>query len=180
MSADLLIKQVDQYFFYLSNVSMELIKNAEGWRNKVYIDDLGNPTIGWGFDLRSLDNKYTHIIDEELKKSNEISLSTGNLILQHKITDLVMEMNLKIENFKDSDTLTQATLVDMAYNMGVNSLQEFKNFLHLLFTKQIIEAINDMASTLYYAQVKDRATRNLLNFFIAENKCFNYSICLLK
>ncbi len=141
-------------------ISAILIKNAEGFSSHPYIDTLGHSTIGYGFNMSlpsfsGLKNISTHSADILLEKEISYILSSSFF-----------------GNLPYLPSHIMATLVDMAYNMGIEGLIEFDTFLGFLYKSQIDEAISDLTETLWYKQVGQRAVRNCFNIMTKSNLLF--------
>ena len=95
-----------------SDIRNFIIKN-EGWKNKIYPDDKGIPTVGVGRNLNSPG-----------LRDSEISFMLDNDI-QECIEDLV-------SIFPDYDKFSRArqiALCDLRFNLGPNRFRTFKNMI---------------------------------------------------
>ena len=138
-----------------------LIKNAEGFSSLIYIDTLGNDTIGYGFDLADL-------ISKGFLPSNTrtITPADADLILDkiintifYQIYQIDMLDNIKACYNKQYGTV-QAVFIDMIYNLGFKGFSEFVVFLSYMNDLKYNEAVIDLTNSLWYSQVKQRAIRN--------------------
>lgn len=118
----------------------ELLKKHEGLRLKMYLDSLGIPTIGYGFNLR--DNPITQEIAQEL--------------LELVLSPIVSKLSA-YPWFTQLNEDRQAAIVDMAYNMGISNLLQFHHMLQALQGGNYQEAASQMLNSLWAKQVGIRA-----------------------
>lgn len=121
-------------------IIQELLKKHENLRLKMYLDSLGIPTIGYGFNLR--DNPITQKIAQEL-----LDLILTPIISQLSAYPWFTQLN---EN-------RQAAIADMAYNMGISNLLQFHRMLQALQERNYQEAASQMLNSLWAKQVGIRA-----------------------
>jgi len=124
--------------------ALQAIKVHEGFREKVYDDHLGNPTIGYGFLIRDL-RLPRHICEQ---------------ILYMKVSDLIRELESHLKYFHRLPEDAQVVLIDMAYQMGVNGLLSFKDFRHYLEYGKYDLAAEAILNSLYAKQTPNRAKMN--------------------
>lgn len=163
----------DKYFTrdeIVVETAKALIRSAEGWEPKRYYDSMGNPTVGYGFKLEpGATGLYGYPIDP-------MSISDGD-----KVLDIIINQNNEIldNEMKVSEwglsVAQRATLLDMAYNLGIAGLQTFTTFLSYVKSGNYGAACKDLQSTLWWQQVGIRAVRDAVNITIQENtKYLNY------
>lgn len=61
----------------ISQAGLDHIKRFEGWRDTVYLDQAGKPTVGWGHLVRPLDN---------LRVGDKITPARGEAFLRADLT----------------------------------------------------------------------------------------------
>lgn len=117
----------------------EMIKRHEGFRDKVYLDHLGNPTIGYGHCF-NIDSK-----------------------LPVEILDAIFEYDYSIAE-KDYDKLEldlddrrKGAIIDMLFNMGYTRLSKFKIMMASLKRKDFARAAEELSHSRYFTQVPVRA-----------------------
>lgn len=120
---------------------VDLIKRHEGFRSEMYTDTTGHSTIGYGFNLEAI--KLPRAVAElwlafELEK------------LQDKLNDYNW--------FNDLDHERQAVITDMAYNLGLAGLLEFKQMIEALRNNNYDKASIEMLDSRWATQVGRRAT----------------------
>lgn len=122
-----------------------LIKN-EGKRLKVYKCTAGKNTIGVG---RNLDD--VGITEDE-----------AELMLNNDIRRLEADLDRDLPWWRELDDNRQIVLADMCFNMGINSLLQFKNTLQAIKEHRYTDAANGIRNSLYAKQVGNRAERNAM------------------
>lgn len=114
----------------------------EGRKNTLYVDTVGIPTIGIGFNLDHpvpdvvIDFWFEIVLDEH-EKALKIALPW--------VTKL--------------DPVRYNVLVDMAYNLGISRLLQFKNTLSSIKRGDYDLAASQMLQSKWATQVKGRAIR---------------------
>jgi lysozyme len=119
------------------------IQRYEGYRNVVYLDTLGNPTVGIGHLDRNLvvgssvtDDQIANFFNQD--SANAISICT------------------RIFNTWDSiDEFRQRVLVQLAFNLA-SKLAEFHNMLACIQTQDWQGAANELQNSLWFTQVGSR------------------------
>jgi lysozyme len=116
---------------------VESIKENEGFRGDSYLDHLGNPTIGYGTLLP---------IDKE----------EAELLLKHRLSKFITE----VENNFDLSNLSETRkhiIYEMAYQMGVPNLKNFKNMWKAIDEKNFNRASVEMINSRWYKATPNRA-----------------------
>ena len=123
------------------HLATTLIKRHEGLRLKPYLCTAGKTTIGYG---RNLDD-------------NGISKAEAMLMLA---TDTVMFEQALDRQFRWFDGLSyhrKSVLIDMAYNLGMPRLLQFKKMLSALEKGDYEEVVIQMLDSKWANQVGNRA-----------------------
>ena len=113
----------------------------EGRKNTLYLDTVGIPTIGIGFNL-----------------DNPIPDAVIDFWFQLTLEDHEHAMNIALPWAKDLDDVRYRVLLDMYYNMG-NRLLQFKQTLAAVKRGDYAEASSLMLQSKWASQVKGRAVR---------------------
>lgn len=129
------------------------LTDDEGYRNKIYLDHLGYPTIGIGHLIKKEDPEYGQPV--------------GTLVSGERITELfISDTDSAIKDckklFKDFDSLpenVQHILVNMMFNLGHSRLSKFKKFRAAIDIKDWKTASKEGRDSLWYKQVPNRAKR---------------------
>lgn len=144
------------------NELFELIKDHEGFRNFVYKDTVGKPTIGVGFNLTRPDARklitqvgadFNKIVtgkealsDQQVKDLYDICIKIAIKDAQNFMPELVNQpKNIKL------------AMVDMAFNLGYNRLSKFKNTKSLILAGKYNDAASEVLNSKWAGQVKRRA-----------------------
>jgi len=117
----------------------DLIIKHEGIRHRVYKDSLGIPTIGCGHNL-----------------TKPISDVAVRQILHDDIVDARRDC-AEFDWYHYLDSVRQAVVLDMVFNMGVGRFKSFKNTIQYIATGQYGAAAMEMLDSLWAKQVGKRA-----------------------
>lgn len=124
----------------------QLIKDLirdEGVRSFPYRDSLGKLTIGVG---RNLDNVGLH--------EDEITYLLGN-----DVDSVVTSLNQMLPWWANLSEPRQRVIANMAFNMGVTKLLDFKNMLGFLKAGDYDNAAQEMLNSRWAKQVGQRSNR---------------------
>ena len=116
------------------------LKRHEGFREKMYRDSLGVPTIGYGLNLN------TGITERE-----------AALILEERVRKLRTRLPMVIKSWNNLNSTRQDVLINMAYNLGIAGLLTFENMLSALEAGDYEMASRAMLNSIWAGQVRDRA-----------------------
>jgi len=121
---------------------VERLKKHEGFREHIYIDSIGVLTIGYGFNLETI----------------ELPRPVAELWLAFEI-DKKEDSLEKFHWYNNADPVRQEVLLDMAYNLGVNGLLTFRKMIKALENRNYMEAAAEMLNSKWARQVGQRAVR---------------------
>ena len=119
------------------------LKTDEGFELKPYKDTQGKLTIGYGHNLTD----------------NGISLNIAEQLLQDDINTVTKDLTFKFPWVDKLDEVRRNVLINMCFNMGINTLSTFTDFLTLVNQGKYEAASEDMLETLWAHQVGGRARR---------------------
>ena len=128
------------------------IKKNEGYRNQIYYDQLGKPTIGFGHLIKQKE-KFLHRKKYSKKYLNTIFENDFNLALNDFI---------KNYSVKSLSKNLQEVLLEMIFQLGIKNCLKFKKFNKLLKLKYLHMAALEMLDSRWYVQTPKRA-ENLVN-----------------
>ena len=117
----------------------KMIQRHEGFKGEVYLDHLGNPTIGYG-----------HCFAVGSKLPNDILEAIFDYdfkLAEQGYTTLDLEL----------DDVRKGALIDLIFNMGLPRLKNFKLMLAALKRKDYLRASEELKCSRYYSQVPVRA-----------------------
>jgi lysozyme len=120
------------------------IKRHEGFVSNAYKDSLGLLTIGYG-----------RLIDKS--KGGGISESEAEYLLANDVNGVYEALNRSIPSFKTLNEPRQAVLLNMAFQMGVHGLMQFKSTLNLIEIGDYDAAADNMLKSLWASQTPNRA-----------------------
>jgi len=123
----------------------ELIKKHEGFSNTVYKCPAGYWTIGFG-----------RLCDPQFKISG-LTRAEGEYLLANDLTKTDKELNKNFPWYEYLDVNRKAALIDLAYNIGITRLLDFKKTLTFLAEKKYTEAAAELLDSKYAVDVKGRA-----------------------
>ena len=110
------------------------IKKHEGLNLKPYLCPNEKLTIGYGRNLQ--DRGITQIEAE--------------IMLERDLLDTKLELEDSIKFFHKLDDIRQNVLIEMAYNMGVPHLLDFKNTLKFMEKGDFINASKEMLDSKWH------------------------------
>lgn len=137
------------------------LRRDEGVRNKKYKDSKGYWTAGVGhlIDPRILGRPLTPLEDKVLNHDYTLTDGEINAWLSADIDEKLKDVQpFHWWQVLDTETRRRAVL-NMVFNMGVETLSEFHTFLNLLSAKAWVRAADDLEGTLWHRQVGPRAER---------------------
>lgn len=118
----------------------------EGCKLSVYKDHLGFWTIGIGT-----------LVDD--RKGGGITLDEAYYLLRNRLKAKFDDMDKQMPWWRGHPECVQRALANMAYQMGVDGLLEFKNSLALLKARQYNESADNFLKSLWAKQTPERAKR---------------------
>lgn len=121
---------------------VEMVKQHEGFRRTVYKDTVGKMTIGYGLNVE----------DKGLDKFE------AELLLRNHLLELEAQLK-EYDWFRIQDRVRKDALIDMAYNLGVTGLLQFKNMIRALRDKDYTQAKAEALDSKWARQVGVRADK---------------------
>jgi lysozyme len=115
----------------------------EGYRNKMYLDSKGIPTIGIGHNLR--DKPLT---DRAIQ-----------VIFEDDMADAEADARKLIKSFDALNDVRKAVVVNMAFNMGFSVLSQFRGTIAAIDAGDYAAAAGHMLNSAWAGQVSARAQR---------------------
>jgi len=139
-------------------------KQFEGYRDKVYTDTKGNPTIGYGFNLNDK-NMRSMIPADVIAQKRPLTQEEADKIFIVRYNQAAKDAaDFLGKDILKLDPQRQAIIVDMAYNMGPNKLAEFKKMKVAILTGDNQRAAAEMKDSSWYKQTGNRAKHHVLKF----------------
>ena len=122
------------------------IKKHEGFRNKVYCDQLGNPTIGYGHLIKKSEN---FLLKKKYLKKYLNNFFEKDFILA------VINFNKYYKKTKLSKNLKEV-LIEMIFQLGIKKFLKFKKFNKFIKQNLLYLAALEMMDSLWYLQTPNR------------------------
>ena len=135
------------------------IKKHEGFRNRAYLDKLGNLTIGYGHLIRK---------SEKFRFRNKLTKRKLIKIFEKDFNIAVGDFNKRYNKLKMSKE-TQEVLIEMIFQLGINRLMKFKKFNNYLKKNLFYLAALEMLDSLWYLQTPKRV-ENLVNILLGPSR----------
>lgn len=144
----------------------QLVQKHEGRRTAVYLDTMGHPTIGIGWNLDGAgaadicDHYGINLAD--LREGKEILTETQiDEIFDCQLTEVISQANRLLPNFPTMPDTVQSVVCDLLFNMGVTRFSKFVSTIGQLKRGDWKQAAGDLRSSLWFHQVKSRGTDNV-------------------
>lgn len=133
----------------------------EDRRTVCYLDSLGIPTIGVGFNLQRSDARRKLLalgydLDAVLR-GEPISEAAVDALLTDSIDEAIAAARQLVDGFDELAPSAQEVLVDMVFNMGPARVRQFHQMLAALEAHDYARAAAEMLDSLWARQVGDRA-----------------------
>lgn len=121
--------------------------DSERFSPSVYTDKTGHPTIGYGYNL----SVYSY-------EGKRITKAYGLL------TDILKENYKAILSYgwyKNLDAMRRMVILDLSYNLGLNGLLKFKQFIKVIEDKNLCFGCGETAKKPVFQSSEKRASRNM-------------------
>lgn len=135
------------YYAETSNIAnsldevIELIQQHEGFSGKPYLCPAGKLTIGYGRNL----------------EANGIRKPEADFLLLNDILYFDSQISSRWHHYCVLPPKKKMVLIDMAYNLGINGLFNFKRMIKAIEAGDYIEASKEMLDSNWAKQVGKRA-----------------------
>lgn len=149
----------------LETAMKNTIEAEEGRRAGVYLDHLGNRTIGVGFNLErddaeqllsSVGADFAAILDG----SQQLTEEQIDQLYQITFQEAVEAAGRVVPGFEELSEDQQHVLVDMAFQLGERGLSKFDKMLTAIKAGDFQTAAMELLDSRYAKQVPSRARRN--------------------
>lgn len=132
---------------------IENIKAHEGFRDHIYKDSVGKPTVGYGFLVAALS-------PDELKlnggKAEPMSKEVAEKILNLKVAKLRKRVPECLPWLASKPQSVQDTILEMAYQLDIAKLLGFKYTLQCIEAGNYAQAARNLRASLLYRQTPRR------------------------
>lgn len=145
------------------SLAMQLTMKFEGFSPTIYECPAGYPSIGYGRNLKFY--PLNRIEEEALARLGAIDEEEEKDWLKARLIQIYQEVKDK-PYFENQSPERQAAMLDMIYNMGMKSFNEFKKFQQAMIAKDYSLAVKELATgsgeggkSKWLLQTKSRAER---------------------
>ncbi len=125
------------------------IRLHEGFSNKIYLDQLGHKTIGYGHLIKKTDK---FIINKKYSKN----------FLNHFFEKDFERAKKALENVHEIKKLSNKThgvLIEMVFQLGIVNFIKFKRFNHFIKKNQLYMASLEMLDSKWHKQTPERVEK---------------------
>ena len=132
----------------------------EGRKLTVYPDTKGIPTVGIGFNLKA--NRTLPIIGRTIYSIGQrITDEECGKLFQWSVENVALDPIEKylMKIYDKLNLVRRRALINLCFNMGINTLLDFTVSLRYLFNEDYITSANNFKKSKWYRQVKDRGVR---------------------
>ena len=137
------------------------ILGNEGFRPDIYKDTMNRNTVGFGFNID--DPTVRKLIPQDILSGQRLMNRTEALDIHSQLTKRAFEDARSFvgdETFSSLSTAQRTALTDMAYNLGLTSLNTFDNLRSALQSGNFEQAALEVLDSKYAKQVPNRARQN--------------------
>lgn len=117
------------------------VRFGKGQNHKLYECPAGKLTIGWGYNIED------HGLDDHI----------AEMLLNQALNNSQGEASRLVKNWNDLIAPRKSVLIDMAYNMGITKLKQFKKMIAAIEKEDWKEAAAQMKDSAWYKQVGNRS-----------------------
>lgn len=150
----------------MDELKKSIIEN-EGFSAKVYKDTLNNDTVGFGFLCSALTPDELALNNYQLEPMERES---AERILDLKLKKLKAEVFKTFAWLKNQPDPVKDCVVEMCYQMGINSVKKFYTTMGFIKTYQYEKAYEYGLKSLWAKQTPKRAKRVLAKLLSAEQE----------
>jgi len=147
-------------------IAIKILKSDEGWRPKAYYCTEGYPTIGYGFKCGGKGDRLPTAV---------MSVSDGEDALLAKCEHLdsrISSMARIGKIYLSQSEIRRATLISMAYQLGLSGVSDFKKMWKALEESDYKKAAKEALDSLAARQAPKRWARNA--YMIETGKLSSY------
>jgi lysozyme len=123
----------------------------EGVRYSPYKDTKGIPTVGIGHNLQTRPLPVNTLYP--------LTPQQVSAIFQEDTNDVVAQLNAHLPWWDKMDEVRQRVIVNMCFNLGIETLLTFHNTLMFMELGNYSQAAANMQQSAWYVQVGQRAVR---------------------
>ena len=148
------------------NKLMQYVEGNEGRRLHTYLDSVGIPTIGVGFNLKRADApakisglglNYSFV----LSGAQDLTDDQVNQLFAADAQNAMHDATTLFPNFEQLDETRQIVLTDLIFNLGLKGLATFVRFVGAIKAANWNDAAQDLQESKWFTQVGHRGVRNV-------------------
>lgn len=147
----------------LNDAFVERLKALEGFHHKPYFDTVGKVTIGYGRNLEAHPltvNETRQLMNRVKWNSRKDAEDWAETLMKQDLVRTSEELENKLGIWPMCSKQEKTVLLDMAYNIGVPSLLNFKGMLGAIDEENMTLAAYECMNSRYAVTVKTRAVAN--------------------
>ena len=127
------------------------IKKNEGFSKSVYLDKLGNPTIGYGHLIKN---------NEKFLLNKKYSTTKLEILFEKDFAEAVHSFKQHY-NSKRMNKRAQEIVIEMIFQLGIKNMLKFKKFNFFLKKNFFYLATLEMLDSKWYLQTPKRVERHI-------------------
>ena len=132
---------------------LENIKAHEGFRDHIYKDSVGKPTVGYGFLVAALSPDELKLNGGKVEPMNK---EVAEKILNLKVARLRKRVPECLPWLANKPQSVQDTILEMAYQLDIAKLLGFKYTLQCIEAGNYAQAARNLRASLLYRQTPRR------------------------
>ena len=143
---------------------MEFIEHWEGRKHKVYLDSVGKPTIGVGFNLARSNAERSLRQAGIQRRPNEIFILDDrsiNRLFAQDVSEAINACRKSIDKFDNHAPIVKLICVDLMYNIGETKFNKFVLFKKALYVFDYSWASRELFDSKWYSQTGRRAKNHV-------------------
>lgn len=140
-------------------IACELAMESEGFNPRRYLCPANKVTQGYGRNLEALPLSSKE--EDELNSDGTVSKEVAKRWLMEEMSNVEAKLSSN-QVYKMLNEVRRAVLLDMAYNMGIAGLYEFRRMFQALKDSDYALASREMKDSKWYLEVGNRSKRNVL------------------
>lgn len=147
-------------------IAMSWIERWESRRNKTYIDTMGHPTVGVGFNLDAEGAEAAIValgLEYERVRAGTQLLTEEhiNTLLRHTVNQAAHDSHTAVSTFESVPGDRQIVIVDMVFNLGLTKFSKFVQTIDAINKQDWLTASHHMQDSAWFRQVGNRGKANV-------------------
>jgi len=138
----------------------KMIEFEEGKRLDAYLDSEGVLTVGIGHNLES--DSAMDLLKRHVKLHDKITEDECTALFERDLKNVYASIKRKIPFFDGLEEKYKPVIINMVFQMGINSTLAFKNTLKAMADDRHLAVIEGMKNSKWYKQTPNRVNRLIL------------------